>query len=291
MQQRPPEPGQRTSNTPDGAQRSGLRPVPERPSIGVGGRFTGSLRYLLDLDPELADSLDVSMRLGARRLATAVVFEAETGDLDLVGRFAQIGHGPGLLVLGGVLVLNVTVGGRVASELLGTGDLLESDTSDADELFTCSTSWRCLMPSRFAVLDEAFGERIARWPELSHVLLVRAERRTYSLNVQRAIASQPRLEIRLALLLAHLASRWGRVEPGGLRLTLPLTHQLLGRLVGAERPSVSHALARLHRSGLVSGTGDEWHLHTCVDEHFDAMLDDVPAGGPSGDRAPARSAG
>ena len=289
MQQRPPDDGQRTGGAPNGAQRGGLRPVPERPSSG-GGRFTGSLRYLLDLDSELADSLDASMRLVARRMATAVVFETETGDLDLVGRFAQIGDGPGLLVLGGVLTLSVTVGGRVASELLGAGDLLESGSGDADELFTCATCWRCLTPSRFAVLDDAFVQRTARWPELTHVLLGRTERRAHSLNVQRAIASQPRLEIRLALMLAHLASRWGRVEPGGVRLTLPLTHQLLGRLVGAERPSVSHALARLHRSGLVSGTGDEWHLHSRVDERFDAMLDDVPAGAPPVDRAPARSA-
>jgi hypothetical protein len=50
-----------------------------------------------------------------------------------------------------------------------------------------------------------------------------------------------------------------------VRLALPLTHQLLGQLVGAERPSVSHALARLARSGLVTGHADEWHLHGQLD--------------------------
>jgi CRP-like cAMP-binding protein len=91
--------------------------------------------------------------------------------------------------------------------------------------------------------------------------------------VQRAIAAQPRLEVRLALLLWHLAARWGKVEPGGLRLTLPLTHQLLGRLISAERPSVSHALARLAQAGLVSGQGGEWHLHGSVDDHLASMID------------------
>ena len=52
----------------------------------------------------------------------------------------------------------------------------------------------------------------------------------------RAIACQPRLEVRLVLFFWHLAARWGRVEPNGIRLTLPLTHRLLGQLVAAERP-------------------------------------------------------
>jgi len=247
-----------------------------RPPIPPGA--SGSLRYLFDVDSELAESLDVSMRLAARRVATAIVVEAEPGELDLVGWLGRIGRGPGVLVVDGVLAVNVTVGGRVASELLGAGDLLEGTVDPDEELLSCSTGWRCLQPLRLALLDAGFAKRILNWPQVTQVLLQRAERRTHSLNVQRAIASHPRLEIRLALLLMHLASRWGRVEPGGVALTMPLTHQLLGRLIGAERPSVSHALARLTRSGLLTGNGDEWHLHTHIDASFDAMLDDVPAG-------------
>ncbi len=260
-------------DAPAGAADGGL------PRIGrASERSTGSLRYLLDLDSELADSLDVGVRLAARRMTAAVVFAAGIGELDLNRHLREIGRGPGILIVEGVLAINVTVGDRVASELLGAGDLLEPNTCEPDEMFTCSTGWRVLVPARLAVLDAPFAERVARWPHLTQVLLARAERRTHNLNVQRAITCQPRLEIRLALLLLHLASRWGHVEPGGVRLTLPLTHQLLGRLVGAERPSVSHALARLARSGLVTGAGDEWHLHARVDERFDAMLEDVPAG-------------
>lgn len=254
------------------AERELRRAAPVSP----GG--SESLRYLLDLDSELADSLEVGVRLAARRMTAAVVFDADTGELDLGWRLCGLAPGPGILIIDGVLAVNVTVGDRIASELLGAGDLLEPDTSKPDELFTCSTGWRVLVPARLAVLDDGFAHRVSRWPQLTQVLLTRAERRTHSLNVQRAIACQPRLEIRLALLLLHLASRWGHVEPGGVRLTLPLTHQLLGRLVGAERPSVSHALARLARSGLVTGTGEDWHLHARVDERFDAMLEDLPAG-------------
>jgi CRP/FNR family transcriptional regulator, cyclic AMP receptor protein len=274
-------PRDRRGGVTDGPRPHAGGEAPDDALPRIGGsseRGAGSLRYLLDLDSELADSLDVGVRLAARRTTAAVVFGAGTGEIDLAGYLREIGRGPGILVIDGVLAVNVTVGDRVAAELIGTGDVLEPDTSEPDELFTCSTGWRVLVPARLAVLDDGFAERVARWPQLTQVLLTRAERRTHSLNVQRAITSQPRLEIRLALLLLHLASRWGHVEPGGVRLTLPLTHQLLGRLVGAERPSVSHALARLSRSGLVTGAGDEWHLHARVDERFDAMLDDVPAG-------------
>ena len=76
----------------------------------------------------------------------------------------------------------------------------------------------------------------------------------------RAISCQPQLEVRLVLLLWHLAARWGRVEPTGIRLWLPLTHRLLGQLVAAERPSISHALRGSPKRDRHRHAGD-WHLH------------------------------
>ena len=75
------------------------------------------------------------------------------------------------------------------------------------------------------------------------------------------------------MLLWHLAGRWGRVEPGGIRMALPLTHRLLGRLVGAERPSVSHALTRLSNAGLVTSRDGALHLHGTAAEHVAALAD------------------
>jgi CRP/FNR family cyclic AMP-dependent transcriptional regulator len=233
---------------------------------------SSSNQYLLDHDVDLAEVLDVRMRLVARSAATAVIFDADVGDLRLSEHLASATPGPGVLVLDGVVAVNVQVGDRIAAELLGPGDLVEPSQHEAEDLLACATEWRGLVPTRFALLDGEFAQRVRPWPQLMQALLRRVERRTRNLNVQRAIASQPRLEVRLALLLWHLAARWGRVEPGGIRLPLPLTHQLLGRLIGAERPSVSHALARLSRSGLVTGHGDEWHLHGRVEDQVWAML-------------------
>jgi CRP/FNR family cyclic AMP-dependent transcriptional regulator len=233
---------------------------------------SSSFRYLLDLDVDLAEALDVRMRLAARPAVTAMTFDADVGEVDLAESLATARTGPGVLVLDGVLAVNVRVGDRVAAELLGSGDLVDACQEGAEDLLACATEWRCLVPTRFAVLDDGFVQRVRPWPQIMQALLGRVERRARNLNIQRAIASQPRLEVRLALLLWHLAARWGRVEPGGIRLPLPLTHQLMGRLIGAERPSVSHALARLARSGLVTGHGDEWHLHGRIEDQLDAML-------------------
>jgi len=84
------------------------------------------------------------------------------------------------------------------------------------------------------------------------------------------------------LLLWHLAARWGRVERGGIHLTLPLTHRLLGQLVAAERPSVSHALSRLGDAGLVESTAGDWHLFGSLELHLAVLargaLDRASAG-------------
>ena len=66
-----------------------------------------------------------------------------------------------------------------------------------------------------------------------------------------AIAHHHRLEDRLRLFFWELADRYGHVTPAGVRLDIGLTHELIGHLVGAYRPSVSVALARLERDGHV----------------------------------------
>jgi CRP/FNR family cyclic AMP-dependent transcriptional regulator len=232
---------------------------------------TSSYRYLLDLDDDLAATLDLRMRLVARQVVTAVVFAAPAGDCDLSHCFAQVGLGPGILIIDGVLSVDVRVGDRTATEIVGDGDVLQPVAARADDLLERESTWHALAPARLALLDDAFAERVKPWPQISHALLARACARTADLDVQRAITSQPRLELRLTLLLWHLAGRWGRVEHGGIRLALPLTHRLLGRLVGAERPSVSHALARLSQAGLVTSRDGALHLHGTAAEHLTAL--------------------
>lgn len=241
----------------------GLRELSTVDSLPVS-----SYRYLLDLDDDLAAELDLRMRLVARQVVTAVVFAVPIGDCDLSRCFAEVGNGPGVLVIDGALTVDVSVGDRTATEIVGDGDVLQPLAARPDDLLERESAWHALVPARLALLDDAFAERIKPWPQISRALLSRACTRAADLDVQRAITSQPRLEVRLTLLLWHLAGRWGRVEPGGIRLALPLTHRLLGRLVGAERPSVSHALTRLSQAGLVTSRDGALHLHGTASEHL-----------------------
>lgn len=243
-------------------------------SIGAGQLSSPPLfGYLLDLDDDLAQELELRMRLSARQHVTARLLDADAGECDLSSWFAVVGRGPGLLIIEGLLAVDTCIAGRTTSELLGSGDLIQPPERHDDEMVESDTVWRALHPCRLALLDAGFSERVRSWPQLLSALFRRAERRSTELDVLRTISSHPRLEVRLVLLLWHLASRWGRVEPAGLRLELPLTHRLLGQLVAAERPSVSHALHRLAHAGIVTGAAGEWHLHGSVEAHLESLID------------------
>ncbi len=90
--------------------------------------------------------------------------------------------------------------------------------------------------------------------------------------MHRAATCHPRADARIALLLWHLAERWGIVEPAGILVPLPLTHRLIGQLVGAERPSVSHALARLSSAGLVTRRPNGLVLHGTAAHHMACLV-------------------
>jgi CRP-like cAMP-binding protein len=229
--------------------------------------------YLLDADDELAEEFDIRGRVAVRQLATARVLQVGVGDCDLSGWFDIATQGPGLLILDGLMAFETRTGDRVATELLGSGDLLQSPALPTDDLLERSCRWRALRPTRFALLDKDFVERVRPFPQVVRALLSRACRRTAELDVLRAITSQPRLEVRLVLVLWHLAARWGRVEPAAVRLSLPLTHRLLGQLVAAERPSISHALKRLAQAGLVSGSADDLRLHGTLEYQLESLLE------------------
>jgi CRP/FNR family cyclic AMP-dependent transcriptional regulator len=233
--------------------------------------------YLLDADDDLAQDLDEVRRAVARRASTVRVLEAPAGTTDLGPWFEAVGHGPGVLILDGLISIETRVGDRTAADLIGTGDLLQPVSPRPDEIVRPHDLFRALWPTRVAVLDQDFAERVRPWPGLAVALLRRAGRRTADADALRAIAGQPRLELRLVLLLWHLATRWGRVERGGIHLMLPLTHRLLGQLIAAERPSVTHALARLAHSGLVTGHTDDLHLHGTLDDQLALLLDRSPA--------------
>ena len=250
------------------AARHGLPATPSHPVQRERLRPQASYCYLLDVDDDLAQEFDLRMRVVARQVATVVVFEIPIGE-HVPAEWLEPQHRRAGPARARRRPRRRRPGRRPDGHRAhGRRRPAAAPSAGGDDLLEHHESWHVLVPARVAVLDAGFAERVRPWPQIALALLRRAGKRAEDLDVQRAIACQPRLEVRLALMLWHLAARWGKVEPGGIRLSLPLTHRLLGQLVGAERPSVSHALARLAEAELVTGRGDEWHLHGSLEHHL-----------------------
>ena len=234
---------------------------------------------MLDADPDLGAGLDGDSFEAARQQAVARLIAIEPGPCELpVG---DAGAGGYALVLEGVLAREVSVGERTSAELLGPGDVLRPWGHDDFPLLPTEVRWEALSPARLALLDQRFVERIHDWPEIADALLRRSIKRAQALAVQRAISAHKRLDLRIIMLLWHLAERWGHVGPDArVRLHLPLTHRLLGLVVGAERPSVSTTLGRLASAGLLTRDGDDWTLHGAVIDQLSIMRDVAAAERP-----------
>jgi hypothetical protein len=169
--------------------------------------------------------------------------------------------GIGYIVLDGLLVRRVGIDGRFGGELLGEGDLLRPwHGDDAASNLSPTTGWKVITRSRLAILDERSTARLARYPALFGAITGRALDRARRLALMMAIVHHPRIEVRLHMLLWHLADRWGRVGPDGITLPLSLSHSLLADLIAAQRPSVTGALGKLYDRGLVRAVDHGWLL-------------------------------
>jgi CRP-like cAMP-binding protein len=149
----------------------------------------------------------------------------------------------------------------LGAELVAEGDLLGADDGTEERIVGLEPRWEILEPTRLLVLDAAFAQRIARYPQLAAALVDRVHERARRTAIALALSHLPRVEDRLHRLLWHLADRRGHVRADGVVLRLPVTQEQLGRLVGARRPTVSLALRSLRERGLVRrGDADEWVL-------------------------------
>src|SRR3982751_5375113 len=119
-----------------------------------------------------------------------------------------------------------------------------------------AVSWRVIEPLMLAHLDVRFVARAARFPEMTGELVSRALDRSRLLARMLAVAQLPRVDTRLLIAMWHLSERWGTVRPEGRVLPGFLSHELLGWIVGARRPSVTTALGQLSQRGLVRRQSD-----------------------------------
>ncbi|MDQ3741118.1 MAG: Crp/Fnr family transcriptional regulator [Actinomycetota bacterium] len=239
--------------------------------------------HLLTADPDLGSGIPVAELEHARRVLVADALRLDAGAWEPQTHCSDGSEGFALLVLRGGLTREVHLAGRRAAELVGPGDVVRPGRA-AESLLPHDVTWTVTEPSIVAILDERFRQASRRWPSLAAALDERLLAQVDRLGVHVAIAQLARVDLRILALFWHLADRWGRVTPDGIALPLKLTHEAIGRLVGAQRPTVTIALAELGAGGHVTrATTGGWLLH-----HDSRALLESPRGGLSA--LPARRA-
>lgn len=234
---------------------------------------------LFDADPDLAAGVPAAERELARQrsVVRTALLTGSRWSSQLMTRPAGA-EWLGLYVLDGVLMRRVRTGSGTGSEVLGTGDVLRPWDNDGPfDPLPVSVAWMALAPVHVAILDEDFALRVARWPSVVGALMARLVARAKLLTLRHVARTFPRVDVRVLLTLWVLAQRWGTVGPNGVFVRLPLTHQMLSTLVGAQRPSTTLALDALRRRGWVLRQGsDGWIITHDAIAHL-AELTAVPA--------------
>lgn len=220
------------------------------PPRNVNGRGIVSV---LDVDPDLADGIPADELERARRGCLAVSFQLKGPQWD-PKEWIDRGSADwlGLLVVEGLLIRRVSIGSRSACELFGPGELVRPWDADGEYApVPIALDWEVKQAAVLAVLDPGFGQRIAPWPSISARIVGTVAKRARHLALTQAITHLKRVTDRVLIIFWLLAERWGRVIPEGVRLDLPVTHEVIGMLVGAQRPTVTVALGRLSDAGLL----------------------------------------
>lgn len=217
------------------------------------GQAAESVVRLLDAEPEIAAGLaGDDLALAYRHLVLPGLRIPAGPWTPQFGPSTAIS----LLVLDGYLVRDGGDGEMPDVQLVGAGDFI-----DVRLLAESPDEWRALTSAHVAVLDARILIGVRRWPQLTLGLTRRLFDGHRDQCRVAAIRALPRVDERIMAYLSHAASRWGRVTRDGVALTLPATHELLGRLVGARRPTVSLALASLAGQGRLARLDDgRWLL-------------------------------
>ena len=212
---------------------------------------------LLQADADIGRYLTADERTAAETLTVPTV-TLETGPVD-IRELLEHNACFGALVLSGMLVAHLRVGEQAGMRILGPGDVVSGGTTPASMLLVDSGN-RAVSMTQLAMLGKDVLVGAHRWPRLVAGLHARTADQIERVAVQLAICQLPRVEDRLLALFWLLAEQWGRVTPGGTVLPLALTHETLGALVGARRPTVTLALGELSDRGAVLRQGRAWLL-------------------------------
>lgn len=234
--------------------------VAGRPSSGVS---------LLDVEPELRSFLTKEELAEARRIALPVrTMKMGASAIELL----QETDAFGAIVLEGLLLHGVQIGERPSLRLVEPSNVVPF-TRSTPPLPGATVSLRAATLSRIVLLEGRFLLATRRWPQLAALIYGRALESSERLATQLAISHLSRVDERLMALMWLLADDWGHVTPAGIRLRLALTHEALGELIGAKRPTVTLALKELSERGSLIRQDQDWVILDPPPEPYAAELE------------------
>jgi hypothetical protein len=212
---------------------------------------------LVDPRLELAQHLSESERAELGGIGLPVL-TLDSGDLDLGALLAR--HNAfGAAVLDGIVMNAMQIGEQTGIQLLGPGDLL---LTGSELMPSWLTPFVLRTPDRLrlALLGNELLAAAYRWPRVVRGLYACIGSQMQRLTAQLVICQLPRVDERVLATMWLLAESWGHVTPGGVRLPLTLTHETLGALVGARRPTVTLALRKLSEQNAIVHQDSGWLL-------------------------------
>ena len=184
-------------------------------------------------------------------------------DEDLAGVIGtQVPDAFDFLIVDGVVIKQTVLHRRAALELLGAGDVLAPPLTAIRQLESRAQSrYLAHGPVSLAALETHFRLAVRRWPGIADFLHDRLGQQAHRASMHLAMLHLPRVEDRITALFADLAERFGRMSGESILVDLPLTHDLIGGLVGSRRPTVSLGLQNLSADGTLEGReGNRWTL-------------------------------
>jgi hypothetical protein len=162
-------------------------------------------------------------------------------------------------VLEGVVMNSLRVGEQTGIQVLGPGDLL-LDGTEMMPPWLGDVEARAAGSVRLGLFGNDLLAATYHWPRLTQGLYNGVGDQLQRLTAQLVICQLPRVDDRVLAMLWLLSESWGHVTPSGVRLPLALTHETLGALVGARRPTVTLALRKLIQDGAIVHQDTGWLL-------------------------------
>lgn len=232
---------------------------------------------LLSTLPDLARDLGPRERETAQRGLVVPAVTVRAGQCSLetcADAVATVGPVLALLVTDGLLIGELRIGRNTSAQIYGPGDVLDGQPAVEDGSLPVTRLVTVPKSATLAILDDRALVAMRRWPRLMSGLLAQGFAHAARADARLAISQLSRVEDRLLALFWHLADRWGRRRGDGILIDVALTHETIGRLVGARRPTVSLALRALKEQGLLTRRTDgSWML---APESLDRFQPDSP---------------